>query len=110
MRRAAAVFALLFSMSTATAASAGSLYSGPGPRPGPDILYQKPATSPQLSNGGIWTASPILVSGASAYRAGEFLYQDFLYDDHGARGSQRDQNDPREAPRGSQANGDLVAA
>src|SRR5262249_48539901 len=29
-------------------------------------------------------AARILVCGASAYRSGEFLYQDFLYDDHGA--------------------------
>ena len=64
----------------------------------------------QLQNTGVWRASPILVSGASAYRHGEFLYQDFLYDDHGARGLQRDQNDAREAPGGSQANGDLFAA
>ena len=66
-------------------AGAGSLYSGPGPRPGPDILYRKPATSPpQLANVNPWKAPPILVSGTTAYRNGEFLYQDFLYDDHGA--------------------------
>ena len=53
-------------------------------RPGPDMLYAKPAASPQLSNAGIWKAAPILVSGASAYRNGEFLYQDYLYDDRGA--------------------------
>jgi hypothetical protein len=41
--------------------------------------------APQLTNTGPWRANPILVSGATAYRAGEFLYQDFLYDDHGAR-------------------------
>ena len=28
-----------------------------------------------------WNAQPIMISGASAYRDGEFLYQDFLYDD-----------------------------
>jgi dienelactone hydrolase len=33
------------------------------------------------------------VSGASAYRDGEWLYQDWLYDDHGAQGS-ADQNAP----------------
>jgi hypothetical protein len=91
-------------------ADAGSLYTGPGPRPGPDILYAPLASAPQLQNTGVWTAAPILVSGASAYRHGEFLYPDFLYDDHGARGLQRDQNDAREAPGGSQANGDLFAA
>jgi len=58
---------------------------GAGRRPGPDLLYAPPAAAPQLSNSGVWRAAPILVSGASAYRGGEFLYQDFLYDDHGAR-------------------------
>lgn len=72
-----------------------SLYAGPGPRPGPDILYAGPADAPQLQNTGVWEAPPILVSGASAYRDGEFLYQDFLYDDHGAVGILPDPGDPR---------------
>ncbi|MFL5912254.1 MAG: glucodextranase DOMON-like domain-containing protein, partial [Gaiellaceae bacterium] len=55
-------------------------------RPGPDILYELPAQAPQLENTGPWQAPPILVSGATAYRGGEFLYQDYLYDDHGAAG------------------------
>src|SRR5438093_6382361 len=81
----------------APAAFAGgtSLYSGPGPRPGPDVLYGASAVAPQLENVGVWSAKPILVSGSSAYRGGEFLYQDFLYDDHGARGLARDPGDPR---------------
>jgi hypothetical protein len=33
------------------------------------------------------------VSGAEAYREGEFLYQDFLFDDHGAKGTE-DPADP----------------
>jgi len=66
-----------------------------GHRPGPDILYAPPATAPQLTNAAPFAAPPILVSGATAYRNGEFLYQDFLYDDHGADGGQRDPNDPR---------------
>jgi Prolyl oligopeptidase family len=57
------------------------------PRPGPDVLYWPLARSPQLENTGPWGAEPILISGASAYRDGEFLYQDFLYDDTGADGS-----------------------
>ncbi len=76
-------------------AASGSLYQGPPPRPGPDILYRPPASAPQLENRGIWRAAPILISGASAYRQGEFLYQDFLYDDHGAHGGSRDPGDPR---------------
>lgn len=86
----------------AASADPGSLYRGPGPRPGPSILYRKPATAPQLENKGPWRAKPILVSGTSAYRGGEFLYQDFLYDDHGARGT-RDPGDPR-------LNGDTFSA
>ena len=67
-----------------TASASSSLYTGTGPRPGPDILYQAAAVAPQLTNAGIWHAQPILVSGATAYRRGEFLYQDWIYDDHGA--------------------------
>jgi predicted esterase len=80
----------------ANLALAGSLYSGPGPRPGPAILYAPPASAPQLTNSGVWNASPILVSGAGAYRGGEYLYQDFLYDDHGANQAP-DPSDPRTA-------------
>jgi hypothetical protein len=76
-------------------AGKGSLYRGPAPRPGPAMLYRAPAKAPQLQNRGIWHAAPILISGASAYRGGEFLYQDYLYDDHGAKGISRDPNDPR---------------
>ncbi|HET7310923.1 MAG TPA: hypothetical protein VFJ17_06315 [Mycobacteriales bacterium] len=64
-----------------------------GPRPGPAILYAKPPRAPQLKNTGFWHAAPILVSGAQSYRDGEFVYQDYLYDDHGATGV-KDTNDP----------------
>ena len=39
-----------------------------GHRPGPDALYQSPADAPQLQNAAPWKASPLLVSGAQAYR------------------------------------------
>ncbi len=79
----------------ASPAPAGSLPTvESGHRPGPDILYARPAQAPQLRNVGVWQAPPILISATSAYRDGEFLYQDLLYDDHGARG-QRDPGDPR---------------
>jgi predicted esterase len=55
--------------------------------PGPPILYKPPPVAPQLQNVGPWRARPIMVSGAVAYRRGEFLYQDFIYDDHGASGT-----------------------
>jgi hypothetical protein len=76
------------------AASAASLYSGSGPRPGPDLLYSRPAAAPQLTNRAPWRAPPILVSGGIAYRGGELLYQDFLYDDNGAHLT-NDPGDPR---------------
>jgi hypothetical protein len=78
------------------AALGASLYTGPGSRPGPSILYRAPALAPQLTNKGVWHAAPILVSGASAYRHGEFVYQDWLYDDHGAHEA-LDPADPRTA-------------
>ena len=59
-----------------------------GTRPGPDVLYAPAAKAPQLENAGPWKAEPILVSGAAAYRDGEFLYQDFLHDDAGAAGAE----------------------
>ena len=67
----------------------------PTPRPGPELLYAPEATAPQLENrpGGPWHAAPLLVSGAEAYSRGEYLYQGFLYDDHGAAGA-ADPNDP----------------
>jgi hypothetical protein len=74
-------------------AASGLPQVGSGHRPGPDVLYSKPPRAPQLENAGPWKAEPILISGAAAYRDGEFLYQDFLYDDRGARGS-ADPNDP----------------
>lgn len=88
--RAAAALALAAAAATAPAPGAGAASSLPtvesGHRPGPDALYEKPANPPQLRNAGPWRAEPIMVSGASAYRNGEFLYQDFIYDDHGAYG------------------------
>ncbi len=100
MRVRIGVAFLLGAMAMAPAsawAGKGSLYRGPAPRPGPSILYRKPAKAPQLDNRGIWHAKPILISGASAYRRGEFLYQDYLYDDHGAKAASRDPADPRTA-------------
>ena len=94
MRRIRFAAAIAAFACIANSASAGSLPSVPsGPRPGPDILYARPAVAPQLENDPPWKAEPILVSGASAYRDGEYLYQDYLYDDHGATGSP-DPNNP----------------
>jgi pimeloyl-ACP methyl ester carboxylesterase len=75
-------------------ATAGSLPGERSARPGPDILYAKRHTPPQLTNRRPWRARPILVSGTTAYRRGEFLYQDYLYDDNGAHYT-FDPDDPR---------------
>lgn len=61
------------------------------------MLYAGASTAPQLDNAGTWQADPILVSGATAYRRGEFLYQDHLYDDLGADDAYRYPDDPRYA-------------
>lgn len=60
---------------------------GSSPRPGPPVLYADPAPAPQFENGEGWDAESLLVSGADAYVDGEFLYQDFIYDDYGANTS-----------------------
>jgi len=80
----------------ATPTPGGGGGSSTGASPGPAILYAPPANPPQLTNSGIWIAPPILISGASAYRDGEYLYQDYLYDDHGADGTVPDANQPDE--------------
>lgn len=57
-----------------------------GPPPGPELLYSPqpvgPAHAPAPKEG--WRADPLLVSGAEAYDEGEYLYQDYVYDDNGA--------------------------
>jgi hypothetical protein len=106
----AIVAAALAAVMAAPLAHAGSLYAGPGPLPGPPILYAPLAVAPQLQNAprSVWRAAPILISGAYAYRRGELLYQGFLYDDHGAH-EQLDPNDPRiSSATFSQPNGDYT--
>src|SRR3954463_12690779 len=89
------VSAVCAALAATPAAASSSLPSvASGHRPGPDVLYAAPPTAPQLENTGVWRAPPILISGATAYRDGEFLYQDFLFDDAGAK-EQNDPADPR---------------
>ncbi|MGH2753373.1 MAG: prolyl oligopeptidase family serine peptidase [Actinomycetota bacterium] len=86
-----ALVALVVLVATAMPVSAAPREDAPGslprvtqgPRPGPPILYAPPAESRLLENGPRWDADPLMISGAEAYRDGEFVYQDFLYDDHG---------------------------
>src|ERR1700676_2398691 len=84
---------------------------GTAPAPGPAVLYQPLADSPQLENeaGSGWHAPPILTSGASAYRTGEFLYQGYVYDDHGAK-EVTDPTNPMHSPGGNSSGGDLFSA
>src|SRR3954454_1715797 len=99
MSRALLVAAVALLAAAAPAFAQSSLPSvASGHRPGPDALYGPPADAPQLQNVAPWKADPILVSGAQAYRDGEWLYQDFLYDDHGAAG-----NPDSNAPVGANA-------
>jgi predicted esterase len=64
--------------------AAPSALASPPPRPGPPALYARPAHSSLLETYGRWDAAPLMVSGAAAIRSGEFVYQDYLYDDFGA--------------------------
>jgi hypothetical protein len=83
---------------------------GVSPRPGPPALYEPLAHAPQLENapGSIWHAPPILTSGASAYRKGEFVYQGYLYDDHGAK-EVVDPTNPMISPGGDSSGGDTFS-
>ena len=65
-----------------SAASLPSVQSGQ--RPGPPLLYAPQPRVPQLSVRAPFTAPPLLVSGTDAYGDGEYVYQDYLFDDHGA--------------------------
>jgi hypothetical protein len=83
---AGVVLAMTVAAMPAPAAQRGLPTVGSGHRPGPDALYAKAAVAPQLQNVAPWKARPILVSGTQAYSRGEWLYQDYLLDDHGALG------------------------
>lgn len=93
---AAMVLVTVAGASAQVATSPGLPSVETGHRPGPDALYLPPPRAPQLENTGPWRAEPILISGTSAYRDGEWLYQDFLFDDHGATGvpAPRSADDP----------------
>ena len=96
-RRLAAVTATVIGVGGALLSPSAGRADDSSPlwRPGPPILYEDPTTAPQLTNSGPFEARPLLVSGAHAYVEGEFLYQDFLYDDSGANGRIADPNDKR---------------
>jgi hypothetical protein len=82
---AVAVAAIAAALLSAPAAGAASLPRVPsGERPGPPMLYERPPVAPELTNAAPFRAKPLLVSGTDAYRDGEYLYQDYLFDDRGA--------------------------
>ena len=79
------VLALLIALAAAVPATAASLPAvTSGERPGPPLLYAPPADAPELSVKAPFSAAPLLVSGSEGYRSGEYLYQDYLFDDRGA--------------------------
>lgn len=95
---------LALSLAAATPALAGSLPSvSLGPRPGPEVLYAPLATAPELTNapGGIWRAPSLMISGAEAYVDGEYVYQDYVYDDFGANTSNLPGHPPDPVPPAS---------
>ena len=74
------------------------------PRPGPNMLYDSPVTAPQFETVGPWQADPLRICGADAYVDGEYLYQDYIYDDHGANTTPL-MTDPQPAKTGLTLNG-----
>ena len=68
---------------TVETATAGLPPALNGVAPGPEILHRPPPRAPQFENTGVWKAEPTKVCLTSAYRSGEFLYQDCLWDDTG---------------------------
>ncbi len=96
-------------------AAAAPTGATPVPRPGPAALYAPPATTPVLSNADGWDAPPTMVSGTAVATDGEFVYTDYLYDDHGADtvpppgvGAAVDTRPPTSSTPFSAPTGDLV--
>jgi len=82
---AAAGVVLAGVLGTVPGAGAASLPTvSSGARPGPPMLYARSPRAPELENHAPFHARPLLVSGTDAYRGGEYLYQDYLFDDRGA--------------------------
>ena len=82
-----------------SAALAGSLPEvSVGPRPGPDLLYAPLASAPQFENAAPWQAPPLRVSGTEGYAAGEYLWQDWIFDSYGANTTDLPAAPPDTAP------------
>ena len=98
MRRMAGLAAVVVTVMAGAGvarADEASLYRGPGPRPGPDILYAGAGRrAPAHQRRRLARRPDPRLRRRAPTATGEFLYQDFLYDDHGARAA-RDPGDPR---------------
>lgn len=115
--RAGAATGIGIAFGSATAAAADDVNvtgcepsdGGSSPPPGPDVLHETPVTAPQFESDDEWAAEPLMVCGAEAYDDGEFLYQDWVYDDYGANTDEFDR-DPQPATDQSIATpvGDIV--
>src|SRR3954454_763469 len=75
------LFVFMFAWAAVAAAGTPSAWAQ---RPGPPLLYEAPPAVSPLSVEAPFSAQPLLVSGTDAYRDGEYLYQDYLFDDRGA--------------------------
>jgi dienelactone hydrolase len=80
----------------------GPAQASPGPAPGPPALHAPAAHSPLLENTGRWDAVSLMISGAAAYSEGEYVYQDYLYDDYGANTTNLGGADPEPRPPSSE--------
>ncbi|MFC6823511.1 dienelactone hydrolase family protein [Halopelagius fulvigenes] len=78
---------------------------GGSPNPGPSLLYDEPVTAPQFENEPPWKADPLRVAGTEAYVRGEYLYQDYVYDDYGANTTNTSEP-PQPAPNSEDAYGE----
>lgn len=96
------IASLLLALGTASFAEASSLPElRSGERPGPPLLYEEPPTAPQLTLARPFRADPLLVSGTDAYRDGEYLYQDYVFDDRGADTVEGVGTSPERNPEGT---------
>src|SRR5258705_12485444 len=68
---ASVLLAMAVAAAPAAAANKGVPSVSSGHRPGPDALYAKPASAPQLQNAAPWEAKPILVARPQYVPGGE---------------------------------------
>ncbi|MGI8631321.1 MAG: hypothetical protein ACR2NA_02075 [Solirubrobacterales bacterium] len=101
MLLSAATLAALLTTAPLAAATLPSVDSGA--RPGPPVLYADPPSRSPLTVQAPFTADPLLVSGTDGYRGGEYLHQDYLFDDMGA------DTNPIGGRRGLTTGGDVAA-